>query len=73
MGKEKELFELYRNTLKEIAAIRRLKDIRIITANFSIFAVILWFYKWYNPNGGLSIRQISEDVVKIIFYGLIID
>lgn len=69
--KQREIFEIYKKKLDEIVNIRRLNNINIITATFSLFGIINWLYHWYNPKGKLSIEEITDDIVKVIFYGLI--
>jgi len=69
--KQREIFEIYKGKLEEIANTGRLKDVDIITANFSLFGIMNWLYHWYNPKGELSIEEITDDIIKMIFYGLI--
>jgi TetR/AcrR family transcriptional regulator, cholesterol catabolism regulator len=69
--KQKEIFEIYRNKLEEIATKGRLRDINIITANFSLFGIMNWLYHWYDSEGKLSIEEITENIVQMVFYGLI--
>jgi len=71
--KEKEIFNIYKNKLEEIKSIGRLRDINIMIANFSLFGIINWLYHWYNPKGELGIEEITKDIIKMIFYGLIKD
>ncbi len=69
--KQKEIFEIYRNKLEEIAETGRLKDINVTTANFSLFGIMNWLYHWYDSKGELSIEEITESIIKMVFYGLI--
>ena len=69
--KQKEIFEIYRSKLEEIANQGRLKDINIITANFSLFGIMNWLYHWYDSEGELSIEKITESIIRMVFYGLI--
>ncbi len=69
--KQKEIFIIYRNKLEEIAKIGRLKEVNITTANFSLFGIMNWLYHWYDSEGELSIEEITENIIKMVFYGLI--
>ena len=71
--KQKAIFEIYKNILEEISNNARLKNVNIITANFSLFGIMNWLYHWYNPKGDLSIEEITDNIIKMIFYGLIRD
>lgn len=70
-SRQREIVEIYKKKLKEIAAAGRLKDINIATAEFSLLGIVNWLYRWYNPDGKLSIGEIRDDIIKIIFYGMI--
>jgi AcrR family transcriptional regulator len=70
-SRQREIIEIYKKKLEEIAAMGRLKDINIATARFSLLGMVNWLYQWYNPDGKLSIEEIKKDIVKIIFYGMI--
>ena len=69
--RQKEIVEIYNNKLKEIASARKLKDINITVAKFSVLGIINWLYQWYNPKGKMSMEKIKENIIKIIFYGTI--
>jgi AcrR family transcriptional regulator len=69
--RQKEIVKIYKNKLKEIASVRKLKDINITVAKFSLLGIINWLYQWYNPKGKMSMEKIKENIIKIIFYGTI--
>lgn len=69
--RQKEIVKIYKNKLKEIASVRKLKDINITVAKFSVLGIINWLYQWYNPKGKMSMEKIKENIIKIIFYGTI--
>lgn len=72
-SKMEEVIQIYRDILVQIRDIGMLKDVNMFTANFTVLAVINWLYHWYNPKGKLSIEEIVDNIIKIIFYGLIQD
>jgi AcrR family transcriptional regulator len=69
--RQKEIVKIYKNKLKEIASVRKLKDINVTVAKFSVLGIINWLYQWYNPKGKMSMEKIKENIIKIIFYGTI--
>jgi AcrR family transcriptional regulator len=69
--RQKEIVKIYENKLKEIASVRKLKDINVTVAKFSVLGIINWLYQWYNPKGKMSMEKIKENIIKIIFYGTI--
>ena len=70
-NRQREIVEIYKNQLEEIAKAGKLKDVNITTAKFSLLGMINWLYQWYNTEGKLTIEEIKDDITKIIFYGII--
>jgi TetR/AcrR family transcriptional regulator, cholesterol catabolism regulator len=68
--KEKAVFYLYRNQLKELQKTGLIKRCDLTVATFSIFGMINWLYHWYRPDKGLSLEKIAEELLEIIFRGL---
>jgi hypothetical protein len=40
-------------------------------ATFSILGMINWLYHWYRPSKGLSLEKVAEELIEIIFRGLL--
>jgi AcrR family transcriptional regulator len=38
--------------------------------NNSVFATIIWMYRWYKPGGGVSVDQLSDTAARFIRNGL---
>jgi AcrR family transcriptional regulator len=69
--KEKFLFNLYRKHLEEAANAGKLKDIDSTVATFGIIGMINWLYHWYKPQGRLSIEELSDQIAKMAFFGIV--
>src|SRR3954470_1587924 len=52
---ERRYFHLMRDTLKEIKAAGRLRDIDLSVAALSLIGMIQWLPRWFRPEGRLSI------------------
>ncbi len=39
-------------------------------AAYNILAAINWVYVWYRDDGPLTLKEISEDVIRFVFHGL---
>ena len=63
--------DLIRETLKQLEAGGRLRDIDLDAATFSLLGMILWLSRWYNPDGRLTPEQVSKEVTKIALGGLL--
>lgn len=67
------IFEIYMNKLKEIRSVGRLRDVDIAIATFSLAGAITFPYHWYDPDGKLRIKELVDNTIKIMFYGMIRD
>lgn len=57
--------DLLRDTLKQLRAEGKLKDVDPTVAAFSLFGMLLWLSRWYKPSGRLTRDEIISDVLKM--------
>jgi AcrR family transcriptional regulator len=69
--KEKAVFYMYRDRLKEVQELGRIKPCDLTVATFSILGMINWLYHWYRPDKGLSLEALAEQLINILFRGLL--
>ena len=69
--KEKAVFYLYRDSLKELQKTGRIKPCDLTVAAFSILGMINWLYHWYRSDKGLSLEKVAEQLIEILFRGLL--
>lgn len=67
------IYDLYYNKLSEIKQEGQLQDIDQTVMTFSIFAMMNWAYRWYDERGPLSIQEIADDIIRILFSGVLKD
>jgi AcrR family transcriptional regulator len=63
--------DLVRETLRELKDQKKLSDVDITVAAFSLFGVMLWLSRWYRPNGRLTREEAANQVSKIALGGLL--
>ncbi len=68
--KQWTIFHLYRANLESLQQQGMLRRFDVTTATFGIFGMINWIDHWFKPEKDLSIEQVAEDIVNILFYGL---
>ena len=68
--KEKIVFNLYKDCLAELQNSGKLTDCDLTVATFGIIGMINWLYHWYNPDKGLSLEQVADQIINILFGGL---
>ncbi|MBI5442160.1 MAG: TetR/AcrR family transcriptional regulator [Deltaproteobacteria bacterium] len=70
---EAEIFRLYEEILRRCQSERSVRPLHLATSAFAILGQINWLYHWYQPKGSLSIPQLTEEIVTILFRGLVLD
>jgi TetR/AcrR family transcriptional regulator, cholesterol catabolism regulator len=70
-NKEKTIFYLFRSYVEKMQETGSLRAFDLTTATFGIFGMINWLYHWYRPNKKLSIEKLAEQIVNILFHGLL--
>lgn len=71
LRRRREYFEFVRDTLVEIQKDKKLNDIDMTTATFTLFGMILWLSRWYRTGGKLSVEKVCRDVCDMALNGLL--
>ncbi len=61
-NRKRAYFELLRNTLEQLSAEGRLRDVNPTVAAFSLFGMILWISRWYSRDGDLRPEEVLRDI-----------
>lgn len=64
-------FDLLRDTLAELKAAGRLRDVDPTVGAFSVFGMILWLPRWFRHDGALSQNRVAEEIARIALGGLL--
>jgi TetR/AcrR family transcriptional regulator, cholesterol catabolism regulator len=64
-------FDLVRDTLKELRALGRLRNVDPTVATFGLIGTILWLPRWFRQNGRLSQEQVAHQIADIALGGLL--
>ena len=70
---EKMTFDIFKSNMEDLRRQGKLRDFDLTTATFGMFGMINWLYHWYNPKGRLSLEELAEHIVNILFYGILSD
>lgn len=68
---ETEIFRRYRDVLVRCQKNGDVRGVHLATAAFAILGQINWLYHWYKPAGNLSTGQLAEEVLTLLFHGLL--
>lgn len=63
--------DFVRETLEQLKAEGKLKDINITIAAFSLFGMILWLSRWFKSDGQLTSEEIAREIQKIALGGML--
>jgi len=63
--RKREYFKLVRDTLEELSAEGKLRNVDPTVASFSLFGMILWTSRWYRRGGGLTPVRAGSDLVEM--------
>jgi TetR/AcrR family transcriptional regulator, cholesterol catabolism regulator len=64
-------FDLIRDTLSELEAAGRLRDIDPTVATFSVLGMILWLPRWFRQDGRLTQEQVATEIANLALGGLL--
>jgi TetR/AcrR family transcriptional regulator, cholesterol catabolism regulator len=64
-------FDLVRDTLRELRAAGRLRNVDVTVATFSLLGMILWLPRWFRQDGRLTQEEVAEDIAKLALGGLL--
>ena len=70
-NRKRVYFDFVRDTISQIKAEGKLRDVDPTVAAFSILGMILWSSRWFRRDGDLSEQQVADEIAKIAFKGLL--
>jgi len=66
----RHIFDLFQGKIFELKRKNPINPINEKVATFGILGAILWVYHWYRESGLLSIEEIADELIKLLFDGL---
>ena len=60
-SRKRAYFELIRQTLAQLSAEGKLRDVNLTVATFSLLGMINWMSRWYRSDGKLTPQEIVRD------------
>ncbi|HJQ35653.1 MAG TPA: TetR/AcrR family transcriptional regulator [Thermoanaerobaculia bacterium] len=68
---KRKYIDCLRDTLEEMKQQRKLRDLNVTVAAFSITGAINWLSRWYRPGGALSAEEIAWQIADIALSGVL--
>jgi TetR/AcrR family transcriptional regulator, cholesterol catabolism regulator len=64
-ARKRAYFDLVRETLEQLSAEGKLRNVSPTVATFTLFGMISWISRWYRKDGKLTSEQILSDFLEI--------
>jgi AcrR family transcriptional regulator len=68
---QREVLDIYKGELKNLAAIGLLRDEEFQVQAFNIFGIINWHIRWFSSKGPLSLDETIHKICDFVLYGMI--
>lgn len=68
--RKRDYLNLVRETMEELKAGDKLRDLDTTVCAFTIFGTVMWLARWYRPGGPLTGAKIADEIYQIIGSGM---
>jgi len=69
--RKKRYVRFLEDSFAEAVRTGRIRPVQPTVAAFSFLGMVLWIYKWFQPDGRLSATQVADEMVDLLFAGLV--
>ena len=66
-----QIFDIYFNQIGELKEKGFTNEVDQTVVTFCIFATMNWAYRWFRDRKRLSIEEVAEDMINILFSGIL--
>ena len=70
-GRKKRYVRFLEDSFSEAVRVGRARPVQPTVAAFAFLGMVLWIYKWFQPDGRLTAEQVSNEMVELLFTGLV--
>lgn len=70
ISRKRDYFDIVRNTLEELIALKKIKPLNTTVMAYSIFGMLLWLPRWYDPQGSLSCEDVIHNLKALLYNGI---
>lgn len=67
---QKRIYDIYLHQLQPFKKAGTLRIDHLPTINFVIFGAINWVYRWFKENESMSLEEIADMIITILFNGI---
>ncbi|MGD9041332.1 MAG: hypothetical protein PVH82_16960, partial [Desulfobacteraceae bacterium] len=73
LAQQRQIFDIYYHHIDELKKKGFTNDVDETVVTFCIFATMNWAYRWFRDRKRLSIEEVAEDMIRILFSGILRD
>ncbi|HYO70027.1 MAG TPA: TetR/AcrR family transcriptional regulator [Archangium sp.] len=70
-SRKKAYVRFLEDSFSEAVRLGRIRALQPTVAAFSFLGMVLWIYKWFQPDGRLTAEQVASEMVELLFAGLV--
>jgi AcrR family transcriptional regulator len=71
LAQQRQIFDIYYNQIDGLKERGLTNDVDQTVVTFCIFATMNWAYRWFRDRKRLSIEEVAEDMIRILFSGIL--
>ena len=69
-GRKKRYVRFLEDSFAEAVKLGRIRPVQPTVAAFAFLGMVLWIYKWFQPDGRLTDEQVADGMIDLLFTGL---
>lgn len=73
LAQQRQVFDIYYNKIGELKEQGLTHEVDQTVVTFCVFATMNWAYRWFRDKKRLSIEQVAEHMINILFSGILRD
>jgi AcrR family transcriptional regulator len=71
LAQQRQIFDIYHKKIGELKEKGFSNEVDQTVVTFCIFATMNWAYRWFRARKRLSIEEVAEDMIRILFSGIL--
>ena len=71
LAQQRQIFDIYHSKIGELKEKGFTNEVDQTVVTFCIFATMNWAYRWFRDRKRLSIEEVAEDMIRILFSGIL--
>jgi AcrR family transcriptional regulator len=71
LAQQRQIFDIYHNKIGELKEKGFTNEVDQTVVTFCIFATMNWAYRWFRDRKRLTIEEVAQDMIRILFSGIL--